>query len=846
MRTRTTRWNVGAGRTLSAAFFCLALIARPAGAQLVPDTPAGPEGFHAALLLGTNSSGAGPANLPAATQKALKEASEVLAFKHFELLDQVVLRGEGSGRRTSLRGQRGRVYRLDVSYTPPTTAPRSIANGTFVEVPLELKVAVVLTEASAASDGAQQPVLRTTMAARMGQTAVIGTSASVTGASDQALLLLLTPIEPGGAGRFLAPLVEYARTTIQAAGSGDCRAGDRTESAVAHTSPGSAGTPNVRLESGLLVVTSVVVKRLAGDRGAAVADTSMLSVRLRDVVLDEGETPGLVFACRAAACAAANSVPLPAFQLAACPDRAPDVRKAIQILALQAGSRWSGDAGRAAPTVEGRPSPLHEPRVTDSTRVVEAVRVPALTVEQATAHLKAVLASECGTGTVFQDWPPSQKSAVLMKTQGVSIQDGVLHLERVPAWNMVAEHPEYQATPGKTRVYRVRLSELEPKAVDALDPMAGRQDNWLAFRCVKQGCVDVDGNRESTLMVPVCAERRADLLMTFQRLITDVASAADPSPRPGPRNTLVSALHVVLLRASNSSGAAVAGLAPQVAQALQDAAKVGPYKRFELLDQAVVRGTGTGFASLRGPDARRFGLVTKAAPGGSVYDASLSLTLFETGDRELASNSSAVMAADYTAKAGELMMVWPADTPAAAERPTLVLLVTPLTPANAETFLGPAAAQAMAFLTSTLFSACGTEATFYSGIQMLTPPTVEFPASGLTLWRTAKVTLRDWVLALERFTARSAGSPGGARRTYRAKLALLNPEADVPVGAPANQPGGVIFRCTSRNCVLVEGAGEPLLQIPICPEKRDELIAAMQILIVAAGGGWESPASTVK
>ena len=138
-----------------------------------------PEGFHAVLLLAKNTPGAMPTELPGGVAKALKEASELLPFKSYQVQDQAWLRSNGAPiHKIHLLGPLSRDYEL------------------FLELKnreaQKVSVAVSLTYTSVETKG-QTEVLSTEFSARLGETVVVGTS-RVKG--DESLVLLITPLAP--------------------------------------------------------------------------------------------------------------------------------------------------------------------------------------------------------------------------------------------------------------------------------------------------------------------------------------------------------------------------------------------------------------------------------------------------------------------------------------------------------------------------------------------------------------------------------------------------------------------------------------------------------------------------
>jgi VWFA-related protein len=196
--------NERISRTLVMMWLGLALGAVATDARAAsPGQMESPDTVHVALILGTNTTGPAPSGLPASALKALTDASGVLAFKRFEVLDQAVLPGEGAPPATELKGPNHRAYRLQLSLSKPGP---SLANDRLVSVRL--------TDSSSTRPG--QPsmeLVQTELSARVGETVVVGVSKPVTAAGDQAILLLITPLGSVGAAARSAASVAPPGTT---------------------------------------------------------------------------------------------------------------------------------------------------------------------------------------------------------------------------------------------------------------------------------------------------------------------------------------------------------------------------------------------------------------------------------------------------------------------------------------------------------------------------------------------------------------------------------------------------------------------------------------------------------
>lgn len=159
------------------------------------------EGFHAVLLLGRSAPGALPTDLPAGVAKALKEASELLPFKSYQLQDQALVRTAGDADTSvHLAGPLSRDY---------TLALVTLSDSQKLE-PGKVRVHVSLGYKSPDTRSGSETVLLTEFSARPGETVVVGTS-RVKG--DESIVLLITPLPAKGvAGN--APSREIERLGI--------------------------------------------------------------------------------------------------------------------------------------------------------------------------------------------------------------------------------------------------------------------------------------------------------------------------------------------------------------------------------------------------------------------------------------------------------------------------------------------------------------------------------------------------------------------------------------------------------------------------------------------------------
>ncbi|MCX6537505.1 MAG: energy transducer TonB [Acidobacteria bacterium] len=142
------------------------------------DQSAEAKGFYLVLLLAHAKPGTTVEGLSAREMNALKDASEFLPYKSYQVLDRVLVRGSRA-QTVRMQGPAGREYSgtLDVGPMYPPSDQ-------------EVYVKVNLTDGQTIGS-----VLKTEFKIRLGETVVVGTS-RVKG-TDQALVLLLTALPSG-------------------------------------------------------------------------------------------------------------------------------------------------------------------------------------------------------------------------------------------------------------------------------------------------------------------------------------------------------------------------------------------------------------------------------------------------------------------------------------------------------------------------------------------------------------------------------------------------------------------------------------------------------------------------
>jgi hypothetical protein len=297
----------------------------------------------------------------------------------------------------------------------------------------------------------------------------------------------------------------------------------------------------------------------------------------------------------------------------------------------------------------------------------------------------------------------------------------------------------------------------------------------------------------------------------------------------------------VLLLAQDAPPAIPADLPDGAKKALREAADVLPYKSFTLQDQVSVRGVGSEQATLKGPGSRQYQLNLTTSRAGVLMpnEISLSVTLFETTPPVPRNWPPRVMRAGFTARLGETVVVGVSPVKTTAGGRALVLLVTPLTPPATGAAAEPSPRQAATFLAWALTSECGTE-TVYQG----------FPgeSGSASLVETSNVRVERGILSFERIVVpvESRPSPAGDRHEYRVRLRNLkaDPEQRPRVVNPWNTR--FYFPCEQAGCVAIDDATVSYLPLAVCPEKREDFVKAMRILIAEARGENEGKGGSRK
>jgi len=315
-----------------------------------------------------------------------------------------------------------------------------------------------------------------------------------------------------------------------------------------------------------------------------------------------------------------------------------------------------------------------------------------------------------------------------------------------------------------------------------------------------------------------------------------LSSGQASAPLPG-------SLHVVLLQAVHAPAAPPAGLPPTVLAAMKGAIASRPFQSLQMLDQAVVRAGGSGAARLKGPGASEYVLAVSsgALEGSTGGEIGIAIHLFATKDGVLEPTAPEIIWGEFTAKPGQGAFVWPGDEKTAGSQP-LVVLVTPLTREIAATFLQAPAKLASDSLAAILTGECGmvVDASWAPGAAAAPPE----PVSPLD-WKTASPRVEAGVLLFNRVrvTAATAGAPPAAPRAYRVALRdLIAPEFRVSFARKPQDPFVVFpFSCGAAGCVTVDGAPEAALRIRACTGTASDLLKALQMLVIQAGGGWGTP-----
>lgn len=143
------------------------------------------EGFHFVLLVGQSKPGVPVFDAPPGVANALKDVSEFLPFKGFQLQDQAFVRNDGGGPcSVQLKGPNGREYTVSVGSNKPT-----------VQSGNPILVLVKLTEQNVpVTESGKKVVLESGLSMRLGETAVVGTSGLK--GQEGALVLLVTLVAP--------------------------------------------------------------------------------------------------------------------------------------------------------------------------------------------------------------------------------------------------------------------------------------------------------------------------------------------------------------------------------------------------------------------------------------------------------------------------------------------------------------------------------------------------------------------------------------------------------------------------------------------------------------------------
>jgi hypothetical protein len=145
------------------------------------------------------------------------------------------------------------------------------------------------------------------------------------------------------------------------------------------------------------------------------------------------------------------------------------------------------------------------------------------------------------------------------------------------------------------------------------------------------------------------------------------------------------------------------------------------------------------------------------------------------------------------------------------------------------------AKQAVEFLAATLTGECGHGTSFGTSAQW----SVESRITGLRVEDAVLYLERSSIVRMELVHPSLRQTESGPR-LRRVRLADLWADAElVPDGG---RPGsesrgpGLTFECQNAGCVVVDGSAESALEISVCPERAVEVLRAMQILILQAGG----------
>jgi hypothetical protein len=324
-------------------------------------------------------------------------------------------------------------------------------------------------------------------------------------------------------------------------------------------------------------------------------------------------------------------------------------------------------------------------------------------------------------------------------------------------------------------------------------------------------------------------------------LAFSIAAAGARGASAQSASAMPTSLHVVLLQATAAQEPVPTTLPPSLQLALRGAIGAKPFKSLRLLDQAVVPALGDGGTRLSGTIGVEYVLAVSggAASGAAANELGIAVHLFATKNGALEPTAPEVLWGEFTAKSGESVFVWPYDEKKAGGEP-LVLVVTPLSAPLASSYLQAPAKRAGEVLTSILSGECGliVDASWASA-----PPQGAATAILPSDWKTTNARLESGSLLFERSRVAPAGAGASIEkpRVYSIKMRdLMAPEFRVSFAPRPEDPFVVFsFMCGTAGCVTVDAAPENVLRVRVCTDRASELMKALQVLIVQAGGSWQ-------
>jgi len=308
----------------------LVLVTASVGVVFAQTAPLPPSSLHVVLLQATNAEVPAPANLPPSVVAGMKGAIGPKPFKAFRVLDQAVIRAQGSAA-TRLKGPGAREFVLACWSAALNT---SNANETAVVVHL-----------FATSDGVFErtdpEVLWAEFNAKPGEGAVVWTADEKTPGVEP-LVLLVTPLTRELAMTFLKAPAGQALESVTGLLGSDCAA--VVDSPAAGAVPSK--TTRVRAVDGALLFD--VVPTAYGPAGPqkprayrfGVGDVGVPSVQVSFGPRSDDPFTAFAFTCGTLGCVTINGEQEGDVRIRVCADKVTEFLKAMQFVVIQAGGRW--------------------------------------------------------------------------------------------------------------------------------------------------------------------------------------------------------------------------------------------------------------------------------------------------------------------------------------------------------------------------------------------------------------------------------------------------------------------------------------------------------------------------